>query len=89
MTGGRDIKFGALATPCGIDWDGDGDQDILCGNTAGYIAFLENLGGSPPKWAAPKLLKSHSERKAQGSHNAHGSHPVGPWASPRQRTQRP
>ena len=38
-----DVKFGALATPCGIDWDGDGDDDILCGNTAGYIAFIENL----------------------------------------------
>ncbi|GAB4146147.1 MAG: VCBS repeat-containing protein [Planctomycetaceae bacterium] len=53
-----DLKFGALATPTVIDWDGDGDQDILCGNTAGYIGYFENLGGSPPKWAAPKRLKA-------------------------------
>jgi hypothetical protein len=54
----KDLKFGALATPTAVDWDGDGDQDILCGNTAGYIGFFENLGGHPPKWAAPKLLKA-------------------------------
>lgn len=53
-----DMKFGALATPCGFDWDGDGDQDILCGNTAGYIGLFENLGGDPPKWSAPRLLEA-------------------------------
>jgi hypothetical protein len=53
------VKFGALATPFGYDWDGDGDEDILCGNTAGYIGFIENLGGGEhPKWAAPELLKA-------------------------------
>ena len=54
-----DVKFGALATPFGFVWDGDGDTDILCGNTAGYLAFIENLSGpgvEKPKWAAPKLL---------------------------------
>jgi hypothetical protein len=52
------IKFGALATPFGFDWNGDGLDDILSGNTAGNIAFIENLGGEPLKWAAPKLLKA-------------------------------
>jgi hypothetical protein len=52
------VKFGALATPCSIDWDGDGDEDILCGNTAGYVALIENLGGYPPRWAAPERLKA-------------------------------
>jgi len=52
------MKFGALATPVGVDWDGDGDEDIITGNSAGYIAFFENLdGGNPPKWADAKLLK--------------------------------
>ena len=39
--------------------DGDGDEDILCGNTAGYIGFFENLSGpgvERPKWAAVKQL---------------------------------
>lgn len=52
------LKFGALATPYCTDWDGDGDTDILCGNTAGYIGFFENRGGDPIRWAAPQLLKA-------------------------------
>ena len=53
------LKCGALATPCGTDWDGDGDTDIVSGNTAGYIEFFENLSGTrtaAPKWAAPRRL---------------------------------
>jgi hypothetical protein len=56
-----DIKCGALATPVGFDWDGDGDVDIISGNTAGYVAFFENLSGAgvaKPKFAAPKNLQS-------------------------------
>ncbi|MSR51780.1 MAG: VCBS repeat-containing protein [Gemmataceae bacterium] len=56
-----DVKFGALATPTAFDWDGDGDTDIICGNTAGYIAFIENLSGPKverPRWAAPKYLEA-------------------------------
>jgi VCBS repeat protein len=55
------VKFGALATPVGFDWDGDGDTDIICGNTAGYIGFIENLSGKgveQPKWAAPVRLEA-------------------------------
>lgn len=52
------VKFGALATPVSVDWDRDGDDDIITGNSAGNIAFFENLdGGNPPKWADAKLLK--------------------------------
>jgi len=55
----QDVKFGALATPYGVDWDNDGDEDIICGNTAGYIGFFENLGGGEnPKWDRVKLLKA-------------------------------
>jgi len=56
-----EVKFGALATPVGFDWDGDGDDDILCGNTAGQVAFIENLSGDgvfPPRWSAPRLLEA-------------------------------
>ncbi len=55
-----DLKCGALATPVAFDWDGDGDFDILCGNTAGYIEFFENRSGKGielPKWAAPVRLE--------------------------------
>lgn len=51
------VKCGALVTPCSIDWDGDGDEDLICGNTAGFIEFIENLGGgSSPNWNAPQRL---------------------------------
>ena len=57
------VKFGALATPYGVDWDNDGDEDIIVGNSAGYITFIENLGdrNGMPKWAAPKLLESEGK----------------------------
>ena len=61
----QELKFGCLATPFGCDWDGDGDWDFICGNSAGYISFIENLSGSGvvrPKWAEPKYLTVRGER---------------------------
>ena len=55
------VKFGALVTPQGVDWDGDGDEDVVAGNTAGYIGFIENLGGMPPRFAAPRHLTAGGE----------------------------
>ena len=58
------LKFGALSTPFACDWDGDGDTDILCGNTAGYIGLFENLGRGEnglPKWSAPSLLPARAD----------------------------
>lgn len=57
----EDLKCGALATPVGVDWDGDGDDDIISGNTAGYLQFFENLSGAgveSPRWAAPVSLQA-------------------------------
>lgn len=54
------LKCGALATPFAYDWDDDGDEDILSGNTAGYISLFENLGPGGdglPQWNAPRNLK--------------------------------
>lgn len=58
------LKCGALATPVGCDWDGDGDTDVVSGNTAGYIELFENLSGSKveqPRWAAPVRLAAGGE----------------------------
>ncbi|PCE62778.1 FG-GAP repeat domain-containing protein [Sediminicola luteus] len=58
----QDVKFGALATPVAVDWDQDGDQDLICGNSAGYIGFIEKLeDGATPKWAAPVYLEAAGE----------------------------
>ncbi|MDD4017230.1 MAG: FG-GAP-like repeat-containing protein [Kiritimatiellae bacterium] len=54
-----ELNFGVLATPWAYDWDGDGDEDIICGNSHGQIAFIENLSGpkvEAPKWATPVRL---------------------------------
>ncbi len=59
-----DVKFGALVTPFGVDWDSDGDEDLICGNTAGYIGFIENLGlgeNGQPKWSQPVCLEAGGE----------------------------
>ncbi len=57
-----EVKFGVLCTPVGFDWDGDGDEDIVSGNSAGYIGWIENLGSAlearTPKFAAPRLLEA-------------------------------
>jgi hypothetical protein len=56
------LKFGALATPFSVDWDSDGDEDLICGNTAGYIGFIENLDGmNPPSWANPVYLEAEGK----------------------------
>ncbi|NBV33581.1 MAG: VCBS repeat-containing protein [Proteobacteria bacterium] len=55
------LKCGALATPVGVDWDGDGAMDLVCGNSAGYLQFFKNLSGpgvAKPKWDAPRYLEA-------------------------------
>ncbi|MEZ6116075.1 MAG: VCBS repeat-containing protein [Pirellulaceae bacterium] len=59
------LNCGALATPYVVDWDGDGDQDLVCGNTAGYLIYFENLGNVPnsstPKWNTARYF--HADGK--------------------------
>lgn len=53
------VKCGALSTPYSVDWDGDGLDDIVSGNSAGNICFIRNLGGGAnPVWDAPVLLRT-------------------------------
>lgn len=52
----ENLKFGALSAPVSVDWDGDGLEDLIAGNTAGYLAFIKNLGGYPVRWAEPVYL---------------------------------
>jgi hypothetical protein len=72
-----EVKFGVLCTPVGFDWDGDGDEDIVSGNSAGYIGWIENLGPSPgqktPKFAAPKLINDLSNFRIRIQAGKNGS----------------
>ena len=63
----RELKFHCIPTPCCADWDGDGDWDIVCGDTAGYVGFIENLSGpgvERPKWAPPRLFTVRDPEKS-------------------------
>lgn len=56
------LKVGALSTPYSCDWDADGDEDLIVGDTAGFLSFVENLdGGDTPSWAAPVRLEAGGE----------------------------
>lgn len=44
---------GTLPVPNVVDWDGDGDQDIVAGNSEGFILFFENLGNNTAPAFAP------------------------------------
>lgn len=56
------VKFGALSTPCCVDWDGDGRLDIVSGNSAGEIALIRNISeGKDLSWAEPELLTVKGE----------------------------
>jgi len=58
------VKIGVLSTPCAVDWDDDGDSDLIVGDSAGYISLLENLSGpgvAQPRWAAPVRLAADGQ----------------------------
>lgn len=56
------LKSGALSRPVAVDWNGDGKPDLLAGNSAGYIQFLENTGSArDPAFEDRGYLKAGGE----------------------------
>ena len=41
-----DLYAGTLPVPNAVDWDGDGDIDLVAGNSEGRVLFFENTGGN-------------------------------------------
>jgi len=45
-----------------VDWDGDGDIDIVSGDSAGFVSLLENAGSTAlPRFLAPVKLQAAGE----------------------------
>ncbi len=59
------LYAGSLPVVNCADWDGDGDQDLIAGNSEGFILFFENAGDS----AAPRFLPG--VRLEAGGHVIH------------------
>jgi len=38
------VKSASLIRPVAADWDGDGDLDIIAGNSGGFLHWIENVG---------------------------------------------
>lgn len=56
---GGSLVAGTLVVPSMVDWDNDGDDDIVCGNSIGYLLFLENVGSQDhPAFIDPKRIKA-------------------------------
>jgi hypothetical protein len=48
--GGDTLRIeGAHSDPFVVDWDGDGDLDILSGSSSGGVQWAENVGGKTPQ----------------------------------------
>ena len=45
------IDAGCSSVPVSCDWDGDGDIDLLVGNSSGFVEYFKNISGRTEKFS--------------------------------------
>ena len=59
---GEDIVVGSASVPYAVDWEGDGDLDLVVGNIDGDVNLLLNeSNGKALKWGAAKKLMADAQ----------------------------
>ena len=59
MVGSNPLTVTYRATPYLYDWDGDGLNDLLCGNGDGWVFFFKNIGtAQAPTYAAGTQIQA-------------------------------
>jgi FG-GAP-like repeat len=80
---GKHLKVAAHSDPCVVDWDGDGDLDIVSGSAQGGASWAKNVGSrTAPKFEAfAELVEAPGNQDAEIA--ADDSHLVAPSSSTR------
>lgn len=85
QAGGKEMHVPHHSDPCFVDWDKDGDLDLLSGSSSGGVFLFENQGSkTAPKFAASVALLSATDHTEESTEPRFGdAHLTGPKGSTR------